>query len=481
MSDLRAIARRVMQEEGFAPDLPPAAASQAARLAPWQPAPGQPAPRDMRDLLWSSVDNPESRDLDQIEYAEQLPGGDIRVLVGIADVDALMPQGSPIDEHAAANATSVYTGVLTFPMLPDALSSDLTSLVEGADRPALVIEFVVAPDGTLRDGGVYRAHVHNHAKLDYESVGAWLEGNALPPAVRAVAGLEEQLRLQDEATDRLRELRIRNGALDLETIEARVVMDDGEVRDLRVLHKNRARYLIESLMIAANGVMAGMLEDGGRPFIQRIVRTPERWPRIVELAAQLGETLPGTADPRALAQFLARQQRADPLHFPDLSLSVVKLLGAGEYTLVRPGEAPAGHFGLAVSDYTHATAPNRRYADLIIQRLIKAQLASAPAPYSEDELAALAAHCTERDRAAKKVERRMRKYAGVALMAGRIGETFNAIVTGASGKGTYVRLIAPPVEGRVLRGERGMDVGDQVRVRLIGVGADTGFIDFARA
>ena len=478
MSDLRAIARRVMQEEGFAPELPPAAAGQVARLAPWQPAPGQ---RDMRALLWSSVDNPESRDLDQIEYAEQLAGGDIRVLVGIADVDALVPQGSPIDQHAAANATSVYTGVVTFPMLPDALSSDLTSLVEGADRPALVIEFVVAPAGAVRHGTVYRAVVRNHAKLDYESVGAWLEGNALPPAVGALAGLEEQLRLQDEATDRLRELRIRNGALDLETIEPRVVMDDGRVSDLRVLHKNRARYLIESLMIAANGVMAGMLEDGGRPFIQRIVRTPERWPRIAELAAQLGDRLPDAPDPRALAQFLARQQRADPVHFPDLSLSVVKLLGAGEYTLVRPGETPAGHFGLAVSDYTHATAPNRRYADLVIQRLIKAQLSGAPTPYSADELAALAAHSTERDKAAKKVERRMRKYAGVAIMRDRIGGVFDAIVTGASPRGTYVRLLAPPVEGRVLRGERGMDVGDQVRVRLIGVGEDTGFIDFARA
>ena len=480
MSDLRATAHRVMAEEGFAPELPPEAEAQAEHTTAWQNRPGA-ALRDLRSLLWSSIDNPESRDLDQIEYAEQLANGDIRVLVGIADVDALVPAGSPIDAHAQVNATSVYTGVVTFPMLPNQLSSDLTSLIANADRPAIVVEFVVAQDGSLRSSNVQRALVRNHAKLDYESVGAWLEGHALPDSVHALPGLEAQLRLQDEATERLRELRLRNGALDLETIEARVVMDDDRVSDLRVLHKNRARYLIESLMIAANGVLARLLEDSGRASIQRVVRTPERWPRIVELAASLGERLPATPDSRALARFLARQEQADALHFPDLSLAVVKLLGAGEYTLVPPGGEPAGHFGLAMADYTHATAPNRRYADIIIQRLVKALLAHAPAPYTEDQLAAIAAHCTDRDQSAKKVERRMRKYAAVAIMRDRIGGVFDAIVTGASPKGTYVRLLAPPVEGRVMRGEQGMDVGDRVRVRLIGASEVTGFIDFARA
>lgn len=480
MTDLRSIARRVMSEEGFAPELPADAEAEARRLQPWRPA-TQAGLRDLRGLLWSSIDNPESRDLDQIEYAEQLPGGAIRVLVGIADVDALVPQSSPIDQHAANNATSVYTGVAVFPMLPDQLSSDLTSLVAGADRPAVVIAFTVAEDGEVSDSSVERALVRNQAKLDYEAVGAWLEGDGMPPQVGALPGLEAQLRLQDQATERLRELRLRNGALDFETIEARVVAEDGEVVDLRVLHKNRARYLIESLMIAANGVMASLLEDRGRPSIQRIVRTPERWPRIVELAESLGERLPGAPDPRALADMLARQRAADPVGFPDLSLAVVKLLGAGEYTLVQPGAAHPGHFGLAVADYTHATAPNRRYADLITQRLVKALLAGRPSPYSADELAELAAHCTERDKAAKKVERRMRKYAAVALMRDRVGGVFDAIVTGASRKGTYVRLLAPPVEGRVVRGMRGMDVGDHVRVRLIGTDAAQGFIDFARA
>lgn len=480
MANLRAIARRVMHEEGFAPDLPAEAEAEAQRTAPWRPAPGE-ARRDLRALLWSSIDNPDSRDLDQIEVAEQLPGGAIRVLVGIADVDALVPAGSPIDRHAAANATSVYTGVAVFPMLPDQLSAGLSSLLPGEDRPAVVAELVVAEDGALQSSAVYPAIVRNHAKLDYEAVGAWLEGGALPDSVAALPGLEGQLRLHDEATERLHELRVRNGALDFETIEARVVADDGDVVDLRVLHKNRARYLIESLMIAANGVMARLLEDAGRPSIQRIVRTPARWPRIAELAAELGARLPAEPDPRALARFLAERQRADPERFPDLSLAVVKLLGSGEYALVEPGADHSGHFGLAVADYTHATAPNRRYADVVIQRLVKALLASAPAPYAPDELAALAAHCTERDKAGKKVERRMRKYAAVALMRDRVGGVFDAIVTGAAAKGTYVRLLSPPVEGRVVRGEEGMDVGDHVRVRLVGTDAARGFIDFARA
>jgi len=480
MADLRAIAHQVMLEEGFVPDVPPAALAEARGLEAGRPTAGA-ALRDLRELLWSSIDNVESRDLDQVECAEQLPNGDIRLLVGIADVDALAPENSAIDQHAADNTTSVYTGVVTFPMLPERLSTDLTSLIEAVDRPAVVIEFVVAEDGAIRSSEVYRAITHNYAKLDYESVGAWLEGGAQPSKVGATPGLAEQLRLQDEATERLRDLRTRNGALDLETIEANVVTDNGNVVDLTVRHKTRARYLIENLMIAANRVMATFLEDSGRASIQRVVRTPERWPRIVELAAPLGGRLPPEPDARALAEFMARRKRVDPDHFPDLSLAVVKLLGSGEYAVMQPGVEPAGHFGLAVQGYTHATAPNRRYADLIIQRLLKALLEHQPSPYSAEDLTAVAARCTERDKAAKKVERRMRKYAAVALMRKRIGQVFDAIVTGASQKGTYVRLIAPPVEGRVVRGEAGMDVGDHERVRLIGVDEERGYIDFARA
>jgi exoribonuclease-2 len=479
---LRAIAHRAMLDAGFSPDFPPVVAAEVASLAAEPPVGSRdPSIRDLRSLLWSSIDNSDSRDLDQVELAERLPSDDIRILVAIADVDALVQARSATDRHAAENATSVYTGVVTYPMLPERLSNDLTSLLQGADRLAIVIEFVVREDGELRSSQIYRAWINNHAKLDYESVGDWLEGGPMPSSVADVPGLEQQLRLQDDATERLRELRTRNGALDLETIEASLVTADGAVVDLTVMHKNRARYLIESLMIAANSVMASFLEDRGSLAIERVVQTPERWPRIVELAATFDEALPEAPDARALADFLARRKQADPAHFPDLSLAVVKLLGSGKYTVVRPGEDQAIHFGLAVQDYTHATAPNRRYADLVTQRLLKALLAHAPAPYAEAELEAIAERCTERDKAAKKVERRMRKVAATAFMGQRIGQVFDAIVTGAAAKGTFVRLIAPPVEGRVVRGEQGLDVGDKLRVRLIATDPERGFIDFERA
>jgi exoribonuclease-2 len=477
-----------MLEAGFAPDVSPSAAAEAAAIDPARIAAQAAQVRDLRGLLWSSIDNADSRDLDQVEFAEHLPSGEIRLLVGIADVDAFVPAGSAIDRQAAANATSVYTGVTTFPMLPERLSTDLTSLIAGADRQAVVIEFVVgdpaagsSKGGEPRASDIYRALVYNHAKLDYETVGAWLESSsAPPPALAATPGLEDQLRLQDQAAEWLRALRRRNGALDLETIEASLVSADGVVLDLEVRHKNRARYLIESLMIAANSVMASFLEDRGSPVIERVVRTPARWPRIVELAATFGEQLPGAPDARALSDFMDRRKQADPAHFPDLSLAVVKLLGAGEYTLVLPGLDDASHFGLAAQDYTHATAPNRRYVDLVTQRLLKAMLADAPVQYTNAQLEAIAEHCNERDRAAKKVERRMRKTAAAALMAGRIGDTFDAIVTGVADKGTFVRLLAPPVEGRVVRGEHGLDVGDLTRVRLLATDYAKGFIDFER-
>src|SRR5215212_1813226 len=486
--DLRALAHQAMLEAGFAPDVPPAAAAEAAALDPARIAAQAAQLRDLRGLLWSSIDNADSRDLDQVEFAELLPSGEIRLLVGIADVDAWVPAGAAIDRHAFANATSVYTGVVTFPMLPERLSTDLTSLIQGADRLAVVVEFVVGDPAAGSSGSgephaadIYRALVHNHAKLDYITVGGWLEGNAVaPPQLADTPGLEAQLRLQDQAAEWLRALRRRNGALDLETIEASLVAADGVVLDLTVQHKNRARYLLESLMIAANSVMAAFLEDRGVPVIERVVRVPARWPRIVELAATLGAHLPAAPDSRALSDFMERRKQADPAHFPDLSLAVVKLLGAGEYTLVLPGLDDAGHFGLAAQDYTHATAPNRRYADLITQRLIKATLAQLPAPYANAELEEIAERCNERDRAAKKVERRMRKSAAVALMAGRIGATFDAIVTGVAEKGTFVRLLALPVEGRVVRGEQGLDVGDQTRVRLVATDQAKGFVDFER-
>lgn len=475
--DLRALARQVMLEEGFAPDVPPAVSAEVARARDTSGA----AARDLRALPWSSIDNLESRDLDQVEHAEQLASGDIRVRVGIADVDARVPAGSAADKYAAANATSVYAGVATFPMLPERLSTDLTSLVEGGDRLAIAIEFVVAPDGEVRSSDVYRALIHNYAKLDYDSVSAWLAGAApAPPRVAATEGLERQIRLQMEAAERLRAFRVRQGAIEFETIEASVIAVDGRVTDLVVERKGLANRLVESFMIAANITIATFLERGGVPSIQRVVRTPARWPRIVELARALGERLPPEPDVRALAAFLDRRKQADPAGFPDLSLAVVKLLGAGEYIVEPPDVEVAGHFGLAVRDYTHATAPNRRYVDLVIQRLVKALLAGRPAPYDPAALEAIAKHCDERDHAAAQVERRMRKYAAIDLMGRRIGESFDAIVTGVAAKGTFARLVAPPVEGRLVQGEAGLDVGDRARVRLVSVDPDRGFIDFAR-
>jgi VacB/RNase II family 3'-5' exoribonuclease len=470
-----------MREHGFDPEFGSEVEAQARDTK----APASTAGlRDMRDLLWSSIDNDESRDLDQVEVAEQLPNGAIRILVGIADVDALVSKGSPADLRAQENSTSVYTGVAVFPMLPEQFSTNLTSLNQDEDRAALIIENVVEEDGEVSHYEVYRGVVRNKAKLAYDSTGAWLQntngGTVQPPEkVAQIRGLAAQLRLQWEAAGRLKRQRQENGALELETIEATPVAKNGRVVDLALTHKTVARDLIEDFMIASNVAIAKWLEAKGRSGIRRIVREPERWGRIVELASQYGETLPAEPDSLSLAQFLAKRRAADPLRFPDLSLSIVKLMGPGAYALDLPGKDPGGHFGLAAHDYSHATAPNRRYADLVTQRLVKTVLANEPPPYTDEELAQLAQHCTEREDAENKVERTMRKVGAALMLADRIGEQFDAIVTGASSKGTYVRLLRPPAEGRVVRGEHGMDVGDRVKVRLLGTDAEKGWIDFA--
>ena len=475
MTDLKSAARAVAIERGFEPDFGQDAEREAAAAR----APAIPAgTRDLRQLQWSSIDNEESRDLDQIEVAESLSDGSIRLLVGIADVDALVPNGSAMDTHARHNSTSLYTGVAIFPMLPPTLSEGLTSLLPDQDRLAIVIEVVVAPGGEVSRHDVFRAYVRNHAKLVYETIGAFLDGSM--PTVGGPDWLVAQLTLQREAAKRLKEERLRAGALELDTIEARPVMKNGRVMDLALTRKNLARDLIEDFMIAANVATAMFLEEHRSSGIRRVVREPERWPRIVDLARLNGETLPDAPDSRALAAFLAHMRLKDPLRFPDLSLSVVKLLGRGEYALDLPGQDPGGHFGLAAHDYSHTTAPNRRYADLIQQRLVKAVLANAAQPYSNDELAALASHCTEMEDAAQKVERQMRKIAAADLLADKIGQRFDAIVTGVSSKGTFVRVLQPPVEGRVMQGEHGLDVGDRVNVKLTHVDRNKGFIDFAR-
>lgn len=476
--DLVDVAQQVLTQNGFRIDDPGELDAIVSAVEP--DFADEPGVRDLRELPWSSIDNVESRDLDQIEVAERLDGDRVRILIGIADVDALVPRASPIDQLAAHNTTSVYAGVRVFPMLPEALSTDLTSLLEGKDRLAVVTEMVVLPDGSLDDEAtaVYRARVENRAQLTYEAIGPWLEGGAGAPLEGYPPVVTEQVRLHDEVARRLRRRRFERGALELETIEARPVTRDGQIVDLQVAGKNRARELIEDLMIAANGATARFLEARGLSSIRRVVRAPKRWPRIVELAAGLGAPLPEEPSAPALSAFLAARRTADPGRFPDLSLSVVKLLGPGEYAVQRPDQPHEGHFGLAVEDYAHSTAPNRRYADLITQRLLVAAAAGEPSPYTDEALEAIAARCTEREDAARKVERTMRKVVAAVLLSARIGETFDAVVTGAAGKGTFVRIVDPAAEGRVVSGERGLDVGDHLKVRLVATEPTRGFIDF---
>ena len=477
---LESIARRVMLEKDLLPDFSPDALAQLDQIhAPAVTEDG--TVRDMRDLLWASIDNDDSLDLDQLTVAEQMPGNQVKVLVSIADVDALVKDGSAINEHAKHNTTSVYTAAEIFPMLPVKLSTNLTSLNFNEDRLSIVVEMVLGTDGTLLDSDVYLALVHNRAKLAYNSVAAWLEKSGpMPEAITAVPGLAENLQLQNGVAQSLKNFRHIHGALSLETIESKPVFDGDQITALEVEEKNCAKELIEDFMIAANGVTARFLSSKNYPSIRRVVRIPKNWSRIVEIAGEHGVTLPDVPDSKALENFLVKEQAADPLRFPDLSLSVIKLLGSGEYVAELPdGNAP-GHFGLAVKDYAHSTAPNRRFPDLLTQRLLKAALAGKPVPYSKDDLDLLATHCTEAEDAVHKVERQIEKSADALLLESRIGEQFDAIVTGASPNGTWVRLLSLPVEGKLVQGFAGLDVGHRVRVQLVSVDVQQGFIDFKR-
>ena len=487
--DLQAMARQIMLAEGFEPNFPPATQQQLADITahPPQLVPSDKV-RDLRGLLWSSVDNDTSRDLDQIEVAALLPNGNVKVMVGIADVDAFVAKDSPIDQHAARETTTVYTGVCNFSMLPEDLSTGASSLLENVDRPAVVIEFVVDAHvninidagGSIRASNVYRAVVRNKAQLTYGAVGTWLEGTAAaPPKVAASSELQAQLKLQDEVAQALRKLRYENGALNIDTSEVHPVVLNRQVVDVVKQEKNRATELIEDFMIAANGVVARFLEKVSS--LRRIVKTPEHWDGMVRLAAAQGEKLPAQADSKALNDFLLKRKAADPDHFADLSLAVIKLIGPGEYVLERPGDPEQGHFGLAVQDYTHSTAPNRRFADMVTQRLIKALLDGKPGLYSDDELAGIATNCTQRGDAARKVEREMSKRLAAVAMSHRVGETFDAIVTGVTPKGTFVRVMQPHIEGLLAQGAQGLHVGDRVRARLTRTDAQRGFIDFVRA
>jgi exoribonuclease II len=481
--DLQAMARQVMLAQGFEPDFPPETRQQLAEISAHPPQlAASDKVRDMRDLLWSSIDNDTSKDLDQIEVAERQPNGDVKVMVGIADVDAFVGQNTPIDQHAAKETTTVYTGIINFAMLPEELSTGASSLLPDVDRPAVVTEFVVNLNGgaSISSSNVYRAIVRNKAQLTYGAVGAWLEGAAAPPPkVAAAAELQAQLKLQDEVAQELKKLRYEHGALNIDTNEVHPLVLNQQVVDVVKQEKNRATELIEDFMIAANGVVARLLEKVSS--LRRIVKTPAHWDGIVRLAAAQGEQLPAQADSKALNDFLVKRKAADPAHFADLSLAVIKLIGPGEYVLERPGDPEQGHFGLAVQDYTHSTAPNRRFADVTTQRLIKALLDGKPGPYSDDELAAIAANCTQKEDAARKVEREMSKRLAAVAMSHRVGETFDAIVTGVTPKGTFVRVLQPHIEGLLAQGAQGLHVGDKVRAKLTRTDVQRGFIDFVRA
>lgn len=479
-SSLQQIAYRVMLERGLLPDFSPQAMAEVNALPETIP-PLDPSVRDLRNLLWCSIDNDDSNDLDQLTVVIGLPAAAFKILVAIADVDSLVKKSSAIDDHARHNTTSVYTAAQIFPMLPEKLSYDLTSLNYNVDRLAIVVEIVIAEAGSIQSSDVYRALVRNRAKLSYNSVAAWLDGDgSMPPGIETVEGLADNLRLQHQVAQKLKALRHLHGALDFETIEARPIFEADEIKDLEVVRRNSAKEIIEDFMIAANGVTATYLESQKFPSLRRVVRTPKKWDRIVELASQYGVVLPEVADSKALDQFLTSAKVADPLRFPDLSLSIIKLLGPGEYAVKLPGDTAAGHFGLAVKDYEHSTAPNRRYPDLITQRLLKAALSGSPIPYGIVELEGLATHCTEAENVAQKIERQVAKSAAAILLESRIGENFDAIITGAAEKGIWVRLLHPPVEGKLLGHFTDEAVGDRLRVKLVHTNMEQGYIDFMK-
>lgn len=480
-SILQRIAYQAMVDRGLNPEFPRQVFIELDQIKypATQPDSGI---NDLRHLLWCSIDNDDSRDLDQLTVAEAMPDDTVKIFVAIADVDALVKQHSAIDGYARQNTTSVYTAAEIFPMLPDKLSTDLTSLNYATDRIAVVVEMTISSDGMVKHSSIYRGLVRNHAKLAYNSVASWLDDNGpVPQAVNAVAGLAENIKIQFLTAIKLRTLRQTNGALDLETIEARPVFEGNELKELRGEKENGAKDIIEDFMIAANGITARFLSSMNFPSLRRVVRIPKRWDRIVELAAERGASLPWDPDSKALEKFLLAEKEADPIRFPDLSLSVIKLMGKGEYVIELPGQKVSGHFGLAVRDYAHSTAPNRRFPDLITQRLLKAALTGQKVPYLKDDLLLLAQHCTEKEDAAKKVERQVAKSAAAMLLQSRIGERFEAIVTGAADKGTWVRLMQPPIEGRLVSGFQGVDVGQRLRVQLVRTDVGRGFVDFKLA
>lgn len=437
--------------------------------------------KDLTHLSWCSIDNDDSLDLDQLTVVEQLDHQNIKIYVAVADVDAVVKKHSAIDDHAWINTTSVFTSAKIFPMLPTKLSNDLTSLNHLQERLALVTEMVIAPEGVVLESTIYRAKVVNQAKLAYDAVSAWLDGKAeIPNSINQVAGLDDKLKLHDVVAQRLRKKRHQDGSLEFETFQPKAIFENGRVIDIRQQIQNRARQIIEEFMIATNSCIAQFLADHGGSSLRRIVRSPERWARICELVNTYGTKLPKQPDSKALEKFLAAQRQADPIRFPDLSLIIIKLMGAGEYVVQTGGELPLGHFGLAIQEYTHSTAPNRRYPDLITLRMVKAILARKPDAYSKQELEELAQHCTEQEDASRKVERRVRKSEAALYLSPLLGTKFSAIVSGMNNNGTWVRIFTPPAEGMLIHEGSHLEVGDKLEVKLVNADVDQGFIDFVR-
>lgn len=478
--NLDALAKSAMLEKGFIPDFPQAITQELANLKePSIPIPHFEA-KDLRHFLWFSLDNDDSRDLDQLTYAETLPHGESKIYVAIAYVDLLVKKQSAIDSRAANNTTSVYTPTKIFPMLPEKLSTDLTSLNPGQDRVSMVFEAILSENGTLQTYSVYLAYVHNCAKLAYDSVSEWLDGGKTLEPIQSVQGLEEQIRLQDTIAKNLANLRKSQGTLSLETIEPHTVLSEGLPVAIDIMPKNRGRILIENFMIVANTISAHFADAHKVAFLRRVVIVPKRWDKIIDIAKEYGTQLPQIPDSIALESFLIQRKEADPLRFPDLSLTIIKLLGNGEYRVILPGQQSPGHFGLALQDYTHSTAPNRRFPDLIVQRILVAAILNEEMPYTQKELQNLAAQCTKMEDEAEKVERKMRKSAAALVLSREIGKEFDAIITGSGEKGTWVRVISPPVDGKLVKGAESVDVGDKIRVKLLNTDVLNGFIDFAK-
>ncbi len=477
-ADLTELAKKAMLEYQFLPEFP-ITVEQEVNQIPSPVIPTSDSVQDLRDKLWFSIDHYDTRDIDQLTYAEPLSDGQVKLYIAIADVDSLVKKNSAIDHYAEHNATSIYTPTKTFFMLPEKLSTQFTSLNEREDRMAIVIEVIITPNGAIEQHRLYPAYVRNQAKLTYSHVTTWLDNQgSIPIRVSKIAGLEEQIKFQDKIAHQLKAYRVQQGALILDKIEPYVIFMNGQIVGLQVSERNRAWDLIENFMVIANTAAARFSRDHHLPLLRRVIRTPKRWDRLLEIAKKYGEILPEQPNAKALDLFLLKRRLIDPLHFAELSLIVIKLLGNGEYVAEHPEENPMEYFGLALRDYVHATAPNRRYSDLIIQRLLKAGLQNQSSPYLSQELEALAKHCTEKEDKATKVERKMRKSAAALLLSSKLNQTFDAIVTGASLEDRWVRIFDPPIEGKVIQGYENIDVGDRIQVKLVSVNVEQGFIDF---